>query len=124
MPAKILVVDDEKDFRNLIGEELASAGYRVITAADGGEALEKLRNSAPDLVVLDINMPVKNGFEVCREIRNDPIYGKTPVVFLTVRSEKDSILRGMDIGSDEYITKPFRPKELVLRVKNILEKKR
>ncbi|MBA3065520.1 response regulator transcription factor [bacterium] len=123
MSEKILIVDDEKDFRELISEILKGAGYEVAMAVDGGDALQKLREFAPDAVVLDVNMPVKNGFEVCREIRADPLYGKIPVVFLTVRSEKNSILKGMDIGSDEYITKPFRPKEFVLRIKNILGRK-
>jgi len=117
---KILVVDDEKDFREILSETLVKEGYEVQTAKDGGEALDRMRDFAPNLVVLDINMPGKNGFEVCKEIRTDPLYGNIPVVFLTVRTEKKSMLKGMELGSDEYITKPFRPKELVLRIKNIL----
>jgi len=121
MAKKILIVDDEKDYVRVIEQTLTDEGYKVITAFSGKEALEKVRDEAPDLMVLDINMPGMDGYEVCKEIRKDPLYKHLPIVMLTIRRERNDKIKGMNLGSDEYITKPFRPKELLLRIKKIFQ---
>ena len=121
MQKKIIIIDDEKDFVDVIKQTLFDEGYSVLTAYDGEEGLDKIRTKAPDLVILDINMPKMDGYAVCREIRQDPLYRNLPIIFLTVRNEKESKIKGMNLGSDEYIIKPFRPKELLLRIKKIFE---
>jgi len=119
---KILVVDDEKDVLDLVRRILIRGGFEVITALDGKEGLAKVYSEAPDLMILDINMPVMDGWEVCRKIRGDPLYKHLPIIMLTVRRTKKDQLKGLDLGSDEYITKPFSPKELIARVKTVLQR--
>lgn len=119
---KILVVDDEKDLLDLVRRILARGGFEVITASDGKEGLAKVYSEAPDLMILDINMPGMNGWKVCRKIRGDPLYKHLPIIMLTVRRTKKDQLKGLDLGSDEYITKPFSPKELIARVKTVLQR--
>ena len=101
--------------------DLLKEGYKVITAKNGKEAVERLRNEDPDMMILDINMPLMDGYQVCKEVREDPLYRDLPIMFLSIRSEKNDILKGIELGSDEYLTKPFSPKELVLRIKKILK---
>jgi DNA-binding response OmpR family regulator len=119
---KILVVDDEKDLLDLVRRSLARGGFEVITALDGKEGLAKVYSEAPDLMILDINMPVMDGWEVCRKIRGDPLYKHLPIIMLTVKRTKKDQLKGLDLGSDEYIAKPFYPKELLARVKTVLQR--
>lgn len=119
---KILVVDDEADFLKILKRIITDEGYNVIAASNGSEALTKLREEAPDLMLLDIDMPVMNGYEVCKEIRKDPIYKNIPVIMLTVLSKSASVLKGMETGCDEYITKPFSSRELILRIQKVLNK--
>jgi len=119
---KILVVDDEKDLLNLMKRLLTRGGFEVITASDGKEGLEKVHSEAPDLMILDINMPVMDGWEVCRKIRRDPLYKHLPIIMLTVRRTKADELKGFDLGGDEYVTKPFSPTELLARVKTVLRR--
>lgn len=121
MSKKILVIDDEKDFVRVIKQTLTNEGYEVITAFNGKEALEKVRNEAPNLMILDINMPVIDGYEVCKKLRKDPLYKRLPIIMLTVRKDIEDQVKGMKLGSDEYMIKPFDPEELLLRVKNILQ---
>jgi len=120
---KILVVDDEEDLLDLVKRILTRGGFEVITALDGNEGLAKVYSEAPDLMILDINMPVMNGWEVCRKIREDPLYKHLPIIMLTVRKSKTDQLRGFNLGGDEYITKPFSPTELIARVKTVLRRK-
>jgi len=120
---KILVVDDEKDLLDLVKRILLRGGFEVITALDGKEGLAKVYSEAPDLMILDINMPVMGGWEVCRKIREDPLYKHLPIIMLTVRKKKEDQLKGLDLGGDEYITKPFYPTELLARVKTLLRRK-
>lgn len=122
MPKKILVVDDEKSVCTLIDSALSSAGYEVFTAYSGEKALKKLREISPDLIVLDIMMPKMSGFEVCKKIRKDPLYQKTPILMLTVKDSKDDKTEGFDSGANEYIVKPFNVKALVSRIKIALER--
>ena len=119
---KILVVDDEKDLLDLVKRVLSREGFEVITALDGKEGLAKVYSEAPDLMILDINMPVMDGWEVCQKIRGDPLYKHLPIIMLTVRRTKADQVKGLDIGGDEYITKPFYPTELIARVKTVLQR--
>jgi len=119
---KILVVDDEKDVLSLVRRILIRGGFEVISASDGKEGLAKVYSEAPDLMILDINMPEMDGWEVCRKIRGDPLYKHLPIIMLTVRRTKKDQLKGFDFGGDEYITKPFSPTELIARVKTVLQR--
>lgn len=123
MAKKILIVDDEKDIRELIERILARREYRILTASNGIEALNKIYNESPDLVILDVMMPEMNGFEVCKKVRTDPLYKNLPIIMLTVRKSDQDQISGLNTGCDEYITKPFYPKELVLRVRKLLQEK-
>lgn len=122
MKPKILVVDDEQDAIELIEYNLEAAGYRVITAENGAEAVQKTRTTIPDLVVLDLMLPEVDGLEVCKILRRDPSTASIPIIMLTARaSELDRVL-GLEIGADDYVTKPFSPRELVLRIKKQLQR--
>jgi DNA-binding response OmpR family regulator len=117
---KILVVDDDRELRELIGFVLGSAGYQVVQAGDGAEALRHHAAVRPDLVILDVNLPVLDGFEVCRRIRID---SDTPVMMLTVRGEEADQVRGLDLGADDYLAKPFSPRTLSARVRALLRRR-
>ena len=119
---KILVVDDEPDAIELITFNLQSAGFQVVTAEDGAAALRKARSAAPDLIVLDLMLPEIDGLEVCKLLRRDPATAAIPILMLTAKaSEVDRIL-GLELGADDYVTKPFSPRELVLRIRKLLER--
>lgn len=118
--SKILVVDDEPDTIELITFNLRNAGYEVITAADGNEALRKARANTPALIILDLMLPEVDGLEVNKMLRGDAATAHIPVLMLTAKaSEVDRIL-GLELGAKDYVTKPFSPRELILRVRNIL----
>ena len=116
---KILVVDDIATNVLLLKTILGKAGYRIVTATGGREALEKVESESPDLILLDIMMPKMDGWQVCREIRET---SKVPIIMLTARSEERDELQGFELGVDEYISKPFSPKILVARVNAILRR--
>ena len=116
---KILVVDDERNIIELCTLYLERDGYQVLSAADGQRALDVFEKEAPDLVVLDLMLPVVDGFEVCRRIRAG---SHTPVIMLTARDDDVDKIVGLEIGADDYMTKPFNPRELVARVKAILRR--
>jgi two-component system phosphate regulon response regulator PhoB len=118
----ILVVDDEPDLLELVRFNLDRAGFRVETAASGEEALARLRRSIPDLLVLDLMLPDLSGEEVCRRLRADPDLSGLPVIMLTAKSEEVDRVVGFELGADDYVTKPFSPRELVLRVKALLRR--
>jgi two-component system phosphate regulon response regulator PhoB len=118
----ILVVDDEPDLLELVRFNLDRAGFRVETAASGEEALARLRRSVPDLLVLDLMLPDLSGEEVCRRVRGDPGLTGLPVIMLTAKSEEVDRVVGFELGADDYVTKPFSPRELVLRVKALLRR--
>src|SRR5436190_4384395 len=119
---KILVVDDEPDALELISFNLKGAGYEVLTAEDGNSALRKARARKPDLILLDLMIPEVDGLEVCKILRRDPETSAIPIIMLTAKAgELDRIL-GLELGANDYITKPFSPRELVLRVKNLLKR--
>ena len=120
MKQKILVVDDEPEAVELIEFNLNQAGFAVISAADGAEALNKARGTAPDLVVLDVMLPEITGLEVCKMLRRDPITAAVPIIMLTAKAAEIDRVLGLELGADDYLTKPFSPRELVLRVKKLL----
>jgi two-component system phosphate regulon response regulator PhoB len=123
MATRILVVDDEPDILDLVRQSLAEAGYAVETAASGQEALEKLRRAAPDLAVLDLMLPDVSGTEVCRFIRSRPELADVLVLMLTAKSGEVDRVVGFELGADDYVTKPFSPRELVLRVRALLRRR-
>ncbi|HXN23104.1 MAG TPA: response regulator transcription factor [Candidatus Dormibacteraeota bacterium] len=117
--ATILVVDDDPQIRRVMRATLTAQGYTIVEARDGQEALEKLRSERPDLVLLDMNMPVMDGLEACREIRRD---SEVPVIMLTVRSAEKDKVRALDAGADDYVVKPFGIQELLARVRAVLRR--
>ncbi len=119
---KILIVDDEKNIVEAIRYNLEKAGFRTLTAADGKRALELARRELPDLITLDVMLPEHDGWEVCRLLRQDPRTRRIPVVMLTVKGDESDTIVGLELGADDYMTKPFSPKELVARVKAILRR--
>jgi two-component system alkaline phosphatase synthesis response regulator PhoP len=113
---KILIADDEPDILEIIQYNLQAEGYTVYTAKDGDEALMRAKQIKPDLIILDIMMPKKNGVEVCELLRSQPAYKDTLIIFLTALSDESSQLKGLDTGADDYINKPISPKLLTSRV--------
>jgi len=116
---KILVVDDEKPIADILKYNLEREGYEVVTAFDGEEALRKATSEAPALVVLDIMLPKKDGLTVCRELRSK---SQVPIIMLTAKDEEVDKVIGLELGADDYVTKPFSPRELLARVKAILRR--
>ena len=121
---RILVVDDEPDIVALVAYHLARAGYRVSTASTGAEALHAVREERPALVVLDLMLPELSGFEVLERLRADRALAEMPVLMLTARRDEPDRVKGLSLGADDYLVKPFSPQELVLRVRNILRRTR
>jgi DNA-binding response OmpR family regulator len=116
---KILVADDDRDLLGLIAFALTQAGFLVEQATDGGQALKLFESAAPELVLLDINMPIMNGFQVCEKIR---ARSRVPVMMLTVRGEEEDLVRALELGADDYLTKPFSPRTLIARIKALLRR--
>lgn|SRR5688500_198852 len=119
---RILVVDDEADIVALVAYHLAKAGFQVSTATHGGEALEQAKRELPALIVLDLMLPGLSGFDVLESLRRNEATRQIPVLMLTARRDEPDRLRGLSLGADDYLTKPFSPAELVLRVKAILRR--
>jgi two-component system phosphate regulon response regulator PhoB len=120
--ARILVVDDEPDLLELVRFNLAQAGYAVVIASTGAEAVAELRRAPPDLVILDLMLPDLSGTELCRRIRADASLASLPIIMLTAKSEEVDRVVGFELGADDYVTKPFSPRELALRVKAVLRR--
>src|SRR6478752_9249039 len=119
---RILVVDDEPDIIALVAYHLVKHGYRVSTASDGNEAVRAAKQEQPALVILDLMLPGKSGYDVLEELRGAPATKDTAVLMLTARKEEEDRIRGLALGADDYLTKPFSPQELVLRVGAILRR--
>ncbi|MFL7812776.1 MAG: response regulator transcription factor [Anaerolineales bacterium] len=119
---RILVVDDDRDIVRLVQSYLSKAGYEILTAYDGETALKLLRSEMPQLVILDLMLPDRDGWEVARLVRADSHLGSTPIIMLTARVEDNDKIIGLEIGADDYITKPFNPRELVARVRALLRR--
>ena len=117
---KILIVDDEKQLLSLVSLHMRMSGYDVLLASDGDEALAIAREKKPDLIILDLMLPKMDGWEVCKRLRTESKIGDIPVIMLTARSEIGDKLKGFECGADDYVTKPFSPRELVVRVKRVL----
>ena len=119
MAKKILIVDDETQIVDICKDYLKAAGYETITASDGVQGVALARREKPDLIVLDLMMPEMDGLDVCREIRRE---SNVPIIMLTARVEETDKLIGLELGADDYITKPFSPRELVARVRVVLRR--
>jgi two-component system phosphate regulon response regulator PhoB len=119
---KILVVDDEPEAVELLEFNLKQAGFEVIVAADGAQALRKARSVPPSLIVLDLMLPEIDGLEVCKMLRRDPATARIPIIMLTAKAAEIDRIVGLEVGAEDYITKPFSPRELVLRVKKVLHR--
>lgn len=119
---KILVTEDERDIRDLIAFTLRFAGYEVVTASNGEEAVELAASESPDLILLDVRMPRLTGYDACKIIKADPNLADVPVVFLSAKGQESEIQAGLDAGAEEYLLKPFAPDELTNRIRAILAK--
>jgi two-component system alkaline phosphatase synthesis response regulator PhoP len=119
---RILVVDDDQDIVRLVRAYLEKAGYQVFTANDGQTASAILRRDRPDLVVLDLMLPDEDGWDITRRVRSDPVLCDTPIVMLTARIDDTDKIIGLELGADDYITKPFNPREVVARVRSVLRR--
>lgn len=124
MAKKILIVDDEQDIVELVKYNLEKEGYKCYTANNGEEAVAKAKKKLPDLILLDIMMPIMDGIEACRQIRQDASLTDVYIAFLTARGEEYSELAAFDVGADDYITKPIKPRLLISRIKAILKRKK
>jgi DNA-binding response OmpR family regulator len=116
---KILVAEDEKDIRRLISFTLERAGFEIIEATDGKQALDMAILHLPDIILLDVMMPQMDGYEVCRRLRAEPSMVNTPVLFLSAKGQHHEIGEGLSAGATDYIVKPFTPRELVAKVKEL-----
>jgi len=117
----LLVVDDDREIRILLAEQLAAAGYRISVAADGAEMRRKLAQHAIDLIILDLNLPREDGLTLCRNLRTQ---SNTPIIMLTARGQPIDRIIGLEMGADDYIAKPFEPRELVARIRSVLRRAR
>jgi len=122
MSKRILVVDDDREIVRLLRAYLEQNGFQVLTAYDGERALQVLRSDRPDLVVLDLMLPDRDGWEVTRLVRGDPALAGTPILMLTARVEDHDKIAGLELGADDYVTKPFNPREVVARVRALLRR--
>jgi len=122
MPPKILVVEDERDIADLLRYHLEREGFRVVTAASGAQALREVERERPDLVLLDLMIPEGDGLEVCRRLRATPATARLPIIVLTARAEEVDRVLGLELGADDYVTKPFSPREVMARVKGLLRR--
>lgn len=122
MPVKILIVDDEPAIRQMVCLALTQAGYRCLEASDAAEAQQKIVADMPDLILLDWMMPGVSGMEYARRLRHDKLTSRIPIVMLTARVEEEDKVRGLDSGADDYVTKPFSPRELLARIKALLRR--
>lgn len=119
---RILVADDEPDVLHLVSTNLKNAGYNVLKAEDGPSALNQARETLPSLIVLDLMLPEMSGLEVCKVLKKEPTTSQIPIIMLTAKAEEVDRIVGLELGADDYMTKPFSPRELVLRVKSVLRR--
>lgn len=119
---KILVVDDEEDILELVRYNLAKEGYQVTSALSGEEALAKLKDFPSDLILLDLMLPGLDGLDVCRQVKKHPVTANIPVIMLTAKGEDADIVTGLELGAEDYITKPFSPRVMLARIKAVLRR--
>jgi two-component system phosphate regulon response regulator PhoB len=122
MPKTVLVIDDEAELLKLLDYNLTRAGYAVLTARDGDKGLESARRHVPDLVILDVMMPGLDGWEVCKRLRADPATASIPLLMLTAKGGESDRVLGLELGADDYVTKPFGINELLARVKSLMRR--
>ena len=122
MASRVLIVEDERDIRDLVLFHLKREGFQVSSASSGEEALRQVRHASPDLVLLDLMLPAMGGLEVCRKLRQDPATVALPIVMLTAKGDEVDRVLGLELGADDYIVKPFSPKELLARVRAVLRR--
>lgn len=120
--ARILIVEDQPEISELLQYNLDREGFQVVCARDGHDGLRRARDTSPDLVVLDVMLPGLDGFEVCRQLRSDPLTQEIPVIMLTAKDEESDVVLGLRLGADDYVTKPFGPRELVARIRSLLRR--
>jgi len=120
---RVVIADDDPDIRRLVQITVSNAGCDVTVASDGEQALELIRKSPPDLVILDVLMPRMDGWEVARELKADPLTQRIPIMFLTSRGQEHDVLEGFNSGAADYMVKPFSPRELQVRVRAVLSKR-
>jgi two-component system phosphate regulon response regulator PhoB len=116
MERRVVIIEDERDVARLLEFNLQGAGFTVASAATGGEGLDEVRRSKPDVVVLDLMLPDQSGYDVCKQIRADPVVGDAGVLMLTAKGEAEDRILGLEVGADDYVVKPFVVREVVLRV--------
>jgi two-component system alkaline phosphatase synthesis response regulator PhoP len=121
---KILVVDDEEDILELVKYNLEKEGFQVMCSASGEDALQKSKKDPPDLLLLDLMLPGIDGLDVCRDFRTEPTTSRVPIVMLTAKGEDADIVTGLELGADDYITKPFSPRVLLARIKVVLRRRK
>src|SRR5579862_4147561 len=121
-PTRILIIEDDKDIVELVRYNLAHEGYQVSSVPDGATGLAQVRKLPPDVLLLDLMLPKLSGLEVCKEIRRDPALNRLPILMVTARGEEADRVVGLEMGADDYVTKPFSPRELVARVKALLRR--
>jgi two-component system, OmpR family, phosphate regulon response regulator PhoB len=119
---KILIIEDETDVADLLALNLRKAGFRVSTAGDGASGLQKARDDRPDFIILDLMLPKMSGLEVCRILKSDTATSQIPILMLTAKAEEVDRIVGLEFGADDYVTKPFSPREIVLRIRAILRR--
>ena len=124
MASRVLIVEDEPDIRDLLAFHLEREGFQVSKSRTGSDALRQIRTSPPDLVLLDIMLPEVDGLEVCRRLRREPATAPLPIVMLTAKGDEVDRVLGLELGADDYIVKPFSPKEVVARVRAVLRRSR
>jgi len=124
MKEKILIVEDEKDIVKMLDYNLKKEGYRTLAASDGEEALDKAAREHPDLILLDLMLPEVDGLEVCKALKKEPETAAIPVIMLTAKTQETDKIVGLELGADDYVTKPFSPRELLARIKAVLRRSR
>jgi two-component system alkaline phosphatase synthesis response regulator PhoP len=122
MKEKILVVEDEKDIVKMLDYNLKKEGFRTLSARDGEDALDLLNRERPDLVILDLMLPGMDGLEVCKTLKNNTKTASIPIIMLTAKSQESDKVIGLELGADDYVTKPFSPRELIARIKAVLRR--
>jgi DNA-binding response OmpR family regulator len=120
----VLIADDDRDIRDLVAHKLATAGFEVLTCADGQDALDQVRDRLPDVAVLDVMMPRLSGIQVLQRLREDPQTRLLPVILLTAKAQEADVESGFALGADDYVVKPFSPRELLSRVQAVLGRHR
>ena len=120
MAKRILIVDDEVQLVEMMKMRLEAAGYEIISAYDGQEGFDKAKKDKPDLIILDLMLPKMDGYKVCGLLKNDARYNKIPIIMFTARVQEEDMRLGKDLGAEEYVTKPFDPKTLLLKIKKLL----